>query len=293
MKKLKYIIIFVIINIILIITPFVVLSGNGTFSNNTNDEVGEIISSFTGFSSPVNEPYTITQNFGEVNDAQSVYRTHAGVDVVPSDSIIKSSTNGTVIATNESCEPFGGYLENMCGGGFGNYIVVETKIDGSNYKVTYGHLSKVYVKEKETVSSGEKIGLMGHSGNSSNPHLHFQVEIETEYGYKAINPIPLLELSTIDDKKVKLMKTVGIEESDYQYVDYIVSHESSWNYKAVNPSSGAYGLCQALPGTKMGTIASDWQTNPVTQLTWCDNYAEERYGSWQSAYEFWIKNNWW
>ncbi|MFV0499631.1 MAG: peptidoglycan DD-metalloendopeptidase family protein [Bacilli bacterium] len=102
------------------------------------------------------------------------------------------------------------------------------------------------------------------------------------------------EISTdISDDKKEIMSAVGIKESDYNYVDYIVSHESSWDYKATNSSSGAYGLCQALPGNKMATSGSDWKTNPITQMDWCNNYAEERYGSWKSAYEFWIKNEWW
>lgn len=99
--------------------------------------------------------------------------------------------------------------------------------------------------------------------------------------------------SDISTEKKDIMSAVGIAEEDYKYVDYIVSHESSWDYKATNESSGAYGLCQALPGNKMATSGSDWQINPITQMDWCNNYAIDRYGSWKSAYEFWVKNEWW
>lgn len=99
--------------------------------------------------------------------------------------------------------------------------------------------------------------------------------------------------SDISKEKKDIMSAVGIEKSDYGYVDYIVSHESSWDFKATNESSGAYGLCQALPGNKMATSGSDWKINPITQMDWCNKYAEERYGSWMSAYEFWIENEWW
>lgn len=85
----------------------------------------------------------------------------------------------------------------------------------------------------------------------------------------------------------------GISAEDYFYVDYIVSRESNWNYRAYNESSGAYGLCQALPGSKMASAGSDWETNPITQLRWCDSYATERYGSWYGAYLFWVNNHWW
>lgn len=89
------------------------------------------------------------------------------------------------------------------------------------------------------------------------------------------------------------MARAGIAESDFVYVDYIVFKESTWNYLARNPSSGAYGLCQALPGSKMASAGSDWETNPVTQLRWCDSYAKARYGSWSAAYSFWLRNHYW
>lgn len=88
------------------------------------------------------------------------------------------------------------------------------------------------------------------------------------------------------------MALAGIAPGDYNYVDYIVSHESRWNPTARN-ASGAYGLCQALPGSKMGSAGSDWLTNPVTQLKWCDGYAKGRYGSWASAYNTWISKHYW
>ncbi|MDQ1126636.1 hypothetical protein SAMN05216488_0229 [Microbacterium sp. LKL04] len=55
--------------------------------------------------------------------------------------------------------------------------------------------------------------------------------------------------------------------------------ESGWNYQASNPSSGAYGIPQALPGSKMGSAGSDWQTNPATQIAWGLGYIDGRYGS--------------
>lgn len=91
----------------------------------------------------------------------------------------------------------------------------------------------------------------------------------------------------------QLMAAAGISSSDYTYVNYIVSKESGWNYTAQNSMSGAYGLCQALPGAKMASAGGDWGTNPVTQLKWCNSYAVGRYGSWGSAYNFWISNHWW
>ena len=89
------------------------------------------------------------------------------------------------------------------------------------------------------------------------------------------------------------LRAAGISSSEWSYVDFIISRESGWRPEAMNASSGATGLCQALPGSKMASAGSDWATNPITQLEWCDGYARGRYGSWASAYNFWINNHWW
>jgi len=93
--------------------------------------------------------------------------------------------------------------------------------------------------------------------------------------------------------KADWMRAAGISDSDFGYVDYIISHESGWNYHAVNRSSGAYGLPQSLPAGKLASAGADWRDNPVTQLRWAHNYAVGRYGSWEDAYRFWTVNHWW
>lgn len=96
----------------------------------------------------------------------------------------------------------------------------------------------------------------------------------------------------VSTDKTAIMAAAGISPSDYPYVDYIVSHESGWRPLAANPS-GAYGLCQSLPGSKMASAGADWATNPVTQLKWCSGYATGRYGGWAAAYEVWVSKHWW
>jgi len=102
------------------------------------------------------------------------------------------------------------------------------------------------------------------------------------------------------------MALAGIAPGDYQYADYIISHESGWcptkaqgqygtcpPYAGYVPSTGGYGLCQATPGAKMASAGSDWATNPITQLEWCSGYAASRYGGWYNAYEHWLTyHNW-
>ena len=84
----------------------------------------------------------------------------------------------------------------------------------------------------------------------------------------------------------------GGSEADFTATVYIISHESGWQVNASNPSSGAYGLPQALPGSKMAAFGSDWSTNYQTQLKWFFNYCNSRYGSIQGAYSYWLSHHW-
>ncbi|MEU1076187.1 transglycosylase SLT domain-containing protein, partial [Streptomyces sp. NPDC005878] len=72
----------------------------------------------------------------------------------------------------------------------------------------------------------------------------------------------------------------------------IVSHESGWDHTATNTSSGAYGLVQALPGSKMASAGADWKTNPATQIKWGLGYMNDRYGSPVGAWNFWQTHHW-
>ncbi|MGY0066996.1 aggregation-promoting factor C-terminal-like domain-containing protein [Streptomyces sp. QTS137] len=82
------------------------------------------------------------------------------------------------------------------------------------------------------------------------------------------------------------------DSAQYQCFSNIVQHESGWNPTATNASSGAYGLVQALPASKMASAGSDWKTNPATQISWGLGYMNERYGSPCAAWDFWQANNW-
>lgn len=83
----------------------------------------------------------------------------------------------------------------------------------------------------------------------------------------------------------------GFKPSDFGYITYIIDHESSWDPKATNPESGAYGLPQSLPGSKMASAGSDWRTNPITQLRWMKGYVNSVYGGARNAYNFWLQHH--
>ena len=103
------------------------------------------------------------------------------------------------------------------------------------------------------------------------------------------------------------MALAGISPNDYQYANYIISHESGWcptkwqgeyggcpiYHGAPTVSYLGYGLCQATPGYKMASAGSDWATDPITQLEWCNSYAQRTYGGWYNAYIHWINYGYW
>jgi hypothetical protein len=70
------------------------------------------------------------------------------------------------------------------------------------------------------------------------------------------------------------------------------NHESGWNEHASNPSSGAYGIPQALPGSKMASAGSDWHNNAMTQISWGLGYVGARYGNPCKAWSFWQAHHW-
>ena len=79
----------------------------------------------------------------------------------------------------------------------------------------------------------------------------------------------------------------GWDDAQYACLVSLWDRESHWNPYAKNKSSGAYGIPQALPGDRMASVASDWETNPTTQIIWGLGYIEGRYenpcGAWTSS----------
>ncbi|WP_441294445.1 transglycosylase SLT domain-containing protein [Curtobacterium sp. YR515] len=83
----------------------------------------------------------------------------------------------------------------------------------------------------------------------------------------------------------------GWGTDQYNCLVSLWNKESGWRVNAYNPS-GAYGIPQALPGSKMATAGADWQTNPATQITWGLNYISGVYGTPCGAWGHSVANNW-
>lgn len=76
-------------------------------------------------------------------------------------------------------------------------------------------------------------------------------------------------------------------------MDFIFQKESGNRTNAVNASSGACGLGQALPCSKLANVCPDWQTNRECQIAFFSKYAQARYGGWSGAKTFWLAKHWW
>jgi hypothetical protein len=84
----------------------------------------------------------------------------------------------------------------------------------------------------------------------------------------------------------------GWGDKQYACLDDLWIKESNWNYRASNKRTGAHGIPQALPATKMDSAGTDWRTNPVTQISWGLRYIEVRYDTPCKAWAKFKRSNW-
>lgn len=83
----------------------------------------------------------------------------------------------------------------------------------------------------------------------------------------------------------------GWGEGQYKCLNRLWTKESNWNYQARNPRSGAHGIAQALPASKMEKVGTDWRTNPITQIQWGLLYVSERYDTPCAAWNKFRRSN--
>lgn len=90
----------------------------------------------------------------------------------------------------------------------------------------------------------------------------------------------------------QMLGQFGWRASQFSCLEPLWYHESGWNPSAMNPSSGAYGIPQALHGSMMASAGADWRTNPATQIRWGLSYIHDRYGSPCGAWAHEQSANW-
>jgi hypothetical protein len=92
------------------------------------------------------------------------------------------------------------------------------------------------------------------------------------------------------DAHTQLAKYGWDNQAQYACLDDIYTEESGWRWNAQNPTSPAYGIPQADPGSKMASAGSDWRTNPNTQIKWGVGYIKAVYGTPCAAWAFHVVN---
>ena len=99
--------------------------------------------------------------------------------------------------------------------------------------------------------------------------------------------VPLPSPGTSQAIAYQLLPQFGFNaKQQYPCLDQLWMNESGWQVTAYN-ASGAYGIPQALPGSKMASAGADWQTNPATQIKWGLGYIQGRYGTPCNAWAYW------
>ena len=126
------------------------------------------------------------------------------------------------------------------------------------------------------------------------PAAKVTIATEAELNQAVTAPISEMALVAAMARQVELARkstgakyvarTIMLDEyswgdDQYSCLNRLWTKESHWNYKAHNPRSGAHGIAQALPASKMDVVGTDWRTNPVTQIRWGLRYIDSRYST--------------
>lgn len=105
----------------------------------------------------------------------------------------------------------------------------------------------------------------------------------------AVSPV---EPGTARAIGLEMVLARGWDETQFACLDALWTRESNWRVNAENKKSGAYGIPQALPGSKMASVGDDWRTNPATQIAWGLGYISNRYGTPCDAWAFFQARGW-
>lgn len=134
----------------------------------------------------------------------------------------------------------------------------------------------VHRKELSDKVTRKPVDRVVVTGTKERPVVEAETEATTRVAAEPSTPVPSGSVKEIGQQ---LAAARGWTGSEWTCLDLLWQRESGWNPSASNPSSGAYGIPQALPGSKMGSAGSDWATNPATQIEWGLGYIADRYGT--------------
>ncbi|MEU1037696.1 peptidoglycan DD-metalloendopeptidase family protein [Streptomyces sp. NPDC005907] len=226
---------------------------------------------------PVNVPYGTP--FGKRGSMWSSGQ-HTGLDFpAPTGTPVHAVADGRVTSA-------------LSGGPYGNHVTIS---HGGGLSSLYAHMSRILTSVGDAVKQGQTIGKVGATGNVTGPHLH----LEARRNGIPVDPMGYLSggnrwgataRGAAQAYAKSILGNYGWGQNQFGPLQKLWQGESGWNYRAKNPSSGAYGIPQALPASKMASAGSDWMTNYRTQIQWGLGYIKGRpdYGSPAAAYSKWL-----
>ena len=146
---------------------------------------------------------------------------------------------------------------------------------------------KATLEEKEEADGTTSVRYRAKLGSISSKEEIAEITGESKNGDAAaeVGDVPT-NYSGEDPRSLArpIVSAQGWGDSEYQCLILLWNRESQWNPYAENAYSGAYGIPQALPGSKMASAGADWRTNPITQINWGIGYIKGRYGTPCSAW---------
>ncbi|MDA8371704.1 MAG: transglycosylase SLT domain-containing protein [Nocardiopsaceae bacterium] len=159
----------------------------------------------------------------------------------------------------------------------------------SSEQISEEDLKKQREEVQELIDKANGKSVTNGSASAKEEKEEEEEEEETEESGDSGSSAP-----TGDPKGIakSMLGDYGWGSDQFSCLEPLWEKESNWNPSAQNPSSGAYGIPQALPGSKMASAGSDWQSNPATQIKWGLGYIQDRYGSPCGAWEHSQANNW-
>lgn len=142
---------------------------------------------------------------------------------------------------------------------------------------------------QSTVASGAAIGASATSGSAGSGAGLAAVKVAGPVLESAMASRATRRLAV---RTAKLFARRVLGARQFACLNNIAIRESGWDPFDLNRQSGAYGIPQALPGSKMASAGRDWRYNPTTQVRWMISYVRARYGSACRAWAFWQRHSW-
>lgn len=211
------------------------------------------------------------------------YAGHSGVDIA-------AGMGAPILAAATGPITYTGW-----GRGYGQAIFQDLPSVG--HEIVYGHSSRVLTRKGALAEAGEEIGKVGSTGRSTAPHLHVEIAF-SPFGSESNREATLAWLgggasgsdggaaSGAVQQQVRQMMLRFWDASQWSALNSLVQAESSWNPNARNPSSGAYGLFQALPASKIDKYGP--RNTVKAQTDFGLNHIRDHYGSPAAAYRAWL-----